>query len=503
MLGCDLPATPMPASKGNAKGFFESLAIRDFNDELLAAAGSSWDDFTRFHEDWLQSPHAEGFLDRAVRLLEDEFGTSPLFVLKDPRICRLVPFWREALRRSGCSVKPILTVRNPLEVAHSLQTKKEYSEPLSEMIWLRHALDAERDTRGTLRFHTSFEQLMHGWEVLAEKAQRDLGLTWPKPVANVEFEVSGFLSGDLRHHEEAQARVLSSALIPGWLRAAYDILNRWAASGEDPADHARLDRIRDEFDVASQVFARVVRAERLRSLQSRERAQQLQDKVADLEGELADARTSRTSIEKALDEAKAAGDEARATLQARINALSAEASQREQQLENEKARRSELEAQLKGAAQEADRQRSENEAQLKALRDEADKHRAAFEQIQVTADRERAEAELQMNRLKMTLQEQRRRNTLMEAEFHQQREALQDELSQVRSDLEASQARRKEASRVIARRDAEIEARYKELAILQREILQSSLSGRLRKLLSMVNRPGGEPSAKWRPAAGE
>lgn len=460
MLGCDLPATPMPASKRNAKGFFESLAVRDFNDELLASAGSSWDDFTRFHDDWLDSPRAGGFIERAQELLQQEFGQSELFILKDPRICRFVPFWIRAIELSGCTVKPVLTTRNPIEVAHSLQSKKEYSAPLSEMIWLRYALDAERSTRGMPRFHTSFEQLMEDWEAVVQNSQEALQLIWPKSVASAEFEIGRFLSGDLRHHKEAGARATTSSLLPGWLRETYEVLNGWAREGEKVEDYATLDRIRAEFDVASGAFGRLVRAERDAAAEQKESIEaiehvkkaaraELEQKTVELEQELAGRDQELVTLKQSLDGERASRGAERAALE---QAQAAEAAQRE-----------------------------EAERQLAAARAEADENIGAVKKL---------------------LQEQRRRNTLMEAELHQLRETLQDELAQTRSELAASQARRKEASRLIARRDAEIQARYDELAILERMIVESSLSGRLRSLVRRVKRLARGPSS-MAPAAND
>jgi hypothetical protein len=48
--------------------------------------------------------------------------------------------------------------------------------------------------------------------------------------------------------------------------------------------------------------------------------------------------------------------------------------------------------------------------------------------------------------------------------------------------------RRKEAARVIARRDADLQARFEELAALQRYILHSSLSWRSKQLIGRAKR---------------
>ena len=58
-----------------------------------------------------------------VRILRSDFGDSRLFVLKDPRMCRLVPFWRSVLNEFGAARCFIIPVRHPLEVAASLKAR--------------------------------------------------------------------------------------------------------------------------------------------------------------------------------------------------------------------------------------------------------------------------------------------------------------------------------------------------------------------------------------------
>jgi hypothetical protein len=272
-LGVSLPANPINDPGANGPISLTSSKVRDLNDEVLASAGSSRDDFTPFHEDWLKTPIAKEFVDRAVSVLEDEFGNSALFCLEDSAICRMVPFWTKALTRFGCSLHPILIVRNPLELGEALKATTGWSEPAGQMIWLRHALDAERATRGRPRLHTSFEQLMLGWEAVAEKAQEELQLVWPKPIANVEFEVEGIVGQQPEPDpKNSQARALTSTLLPDWVREGYKILNGWAIGEEMSAHQKQLDAIKAEFDNSSRAFARLVRAEHQHSLEEIEKA---------------------------------------------------------------------------------------------------------------------------------------------------------------------------------------------------------------------------------------
>jgi hypothetical protein len=257
-LGCELPASTRRGSEA-ASASFESRRIQDFNDELLASAGSAWDDFTPFHRDWLRSPRAPEFLERAVALLEEEFRSADLFLLSDPRISRIIPFWAEALKQFGCVQKPILITRDPMQVARLLNSEKGSNEPLIEMAWLRHMLDAEFETRGMDRVHLSFEQLLRGWEAEVGKTQDNLQVVWPKSLASAEFEVAALLNKIPQRPDGALVGREPSALQPGWLLETFQILERWALNGEQAGDHPTLDRIRSEFNVASSAFARVIR----------------------------------------------------------------------------------------------------------------------------------------------------------------------------------------------------------------------------------------------------
>ena len=69
LAGCDLPKNLMTgdvANKFNERGFWEPRSIADLNDELLASAGSAWDDWRAFDSGWYVSPIAEEFRERAL-----------------------------------------------------------------------------------------------------------------------------------------------------------------------------------------------------------------------------------------------------------------------------------------------------------------------------------------------------------------------------------------------------------------------------------------------------
>ena len=78
LLGCALPKTLSSAGPDNPSGFWESMAIKELNERVLASAGSTWDDWEPFDARWYESPVAAEFRDRARTTLADEFGDCRL-----------------------------------------------------------------------------------------------------------------------------------------------------------------------------------------------------------------------------------------------------------------------------------------------------------------------------------------------------------------------------------------------------------------------------------------
>ena len=258
-LGCDAPKTLMPADDYNTKGYWESTEIAALNDDILHSAGSSWDSWEHFGTYWYASPVADGFRARAQTVLANEFTDSALFVLKDPRICRLMPFWLAALEDFGTTPQVVLPLRNPLEVAASLHQRDAIEPPFGLLMWLRNALDAEAESRQCNRAFLRYEELLADWPETATKIGRDLGIAWPRQSAAAALEVDADLAPALRHHVEADSRGLSSRS-SRWVATTYDILRRWTDGQIHDADIEHLDAINATLTESARVFAQPVAA---------------------------------------------------------------------------------------------------------------------------------------------------------------------------------------------------------------------------------------------------
>jgi hypothetical protein len=268
-VGCSPPRTLIGPSANNEGGYWESRLIQSFNDELLTASGSSWDDWQPVPDPAAQQEAAEARLAGARSLIEREFGDAALFVLKEPRICRLVPFWLKAME--GIDIRVILALRNPLEVAASLARRNGIEPGLAHLMWLSHMLEAEAATRGLPRVVAGYDALLADWQGAMRQIGTALKIDWPGPAGD---SGQGPLASEaLRHHRHSQADLAKAAGLPGGLVRAQAILQQWSQTGEDPADHAEIDTILAQLRHDAGIFGPLVSLARKRAvaLQSAER----------------------------------------------------------------------------------------------------------------------------------------------------------------------------------------------------------------------------------------
>lgn len=238
LLGAAAPRSLMGPAADNPKGFWESYAVSDLNDRILATGDSSWSDWRAFRED-LSAP----FQNEGVRVLQSEFDGAATIVLKDPRICRLYSFWRDVLSQAGFSPIVVCPIRHPAEVQASLTNRNGMAAADAIQLWLRHVLDAERFSRGQQRIFICWSDFLSDWRSQLARLEAlessDFLLNDPQ----VAGRISEFLSPDLYHHRNSDDDASSSLD-----REVFATLSAMAREGETPVLLDRIDNQRRRFD---------------------------------------------------------------------------------------------------------------------------------------------------------------------------------------------------------------------------------------------------------------
>ena len=128
------------ANVENPLGFWERRDVRKICDGLLHSAGADWWKVAGLNLEAI--PHA--IFSEQRRLFAgvvSELREHGPWVVKEPRLCLLLPLLRDYLNDAVC----VHVFRNPLEVARSLQRRNGFSIAAGTALWEtynRHALEA-------------------------------------------------------------------------------------------------------------------------------------------------------------------------------------------------------------------------------------------------------------------------------------------------------------------------------------------------------------------------
>jgi hypothetical protein len=242
LCGATLPEAPTQDSHGTPDvDHWESRAINTLHEQLLHSIGSSAFDPLEVPSAWYETLRAAYFKRRIITTLDRDFDSAPLIAVKDPRSCRLVPLWLAAFDSMEVDPCVVIPVRNPIEVAASLQIRDGIPFAKALSLWLRHFVAAERDTRGVKRTIVSYADLLKDWRGLVDKIGADLDIRWPNRSPEAASEIDHFLRKELRHHTFNAADVHLNPRVNESIRIAYD----WAVCAIEgkPVDPAVLDAI--------------------------------------------------------------------------------------------------------------------------------------------------------------------------------------------------------------------------------------------------------------------
>ncbi|SIQ21785.1 glycosyltransferase [Aeromonas veronii] len=129
-------------AQDNPTGFWEDAEVVAFNDGLLASLGLGWFDLTPLPQGVLELPLWRKKREQAKALMQERFLSCTTFALKDPRLCRLLPFWQAVWNELELDVRYVFCVRDPAGVAQSLAKRNLFAAGYSSALWLRYILDA-------------------------------------------------------------------------------------------------------------------------------------------------------------------------------------------------------------------------------------------------------------------------------------------------------------------------------------------------------------------------
>lgn len=179
--------------ENNEKGFWEDAEINTLNNEILQSFGKTWNSCELSH-----SQSLDKFKLTALNLIRRKITDHYTFGLKDPRMCRLLPFWQEVFSHINLDVRYVIAVRNPLSVAESLSKRDQIDSKKSYILWFEHQLLAIRNTKGYQRVVVNYDALLERPLSQLKRLSTLLELAEPNIESIRDYE-NTFLEKELRH----------------------------------------------------------------------------------------------------------------------------------------------------------------------------------------------------------------------------------------------------------------------------------------------------------------
>src|SRR2546423_870535 len=175
----------------NEAGFWENLYFTKLNEEALTRLGGGWDLPATLTEGWEQDAEMSPLRDEATELVR-QFSSYEVWGWKDPRNSIMLPFWQRLIP----DLKVVICLRNPLEVAKSLQMRNNSSLAFGLNLWLAYNQRLLSCTRPDERVMTHYNAYFYNPEA---ELRRLLSLLQIGAPAELVKESCSTISVPLRH----------------------------------------------------------------------------------------------------------------------------------------------------------------------------------------------------------------------------------------------------------------------------------------------------------------
>ena len=191
---------------------------------------------------------AARFREDLRELLARDFAQAPLWGLKDPRLCHLLPWWQPLWAEMRTRPLFVIVLRDPWEVAASVARRDGFSLGKAYLLWLQHLLAAERATRGAERIMLDFAAFLTDWRQALAPLGALLGQPWPVSLVEAGEQAERFVDSALLQVKRSPGDTAP----PLWVDEADAALRRERRT--EPELFVALDRIAAQLEAAQSLY---------------------------------------------------------------------------------------------------------------------------------------------------------------------------------------------------------------------------------------------------------
>ena len=232
----------------NPKGYWEHEDLLNLNDALISDLNGHWRTPNPLRENWWHEEAIISYRDKIRAVLTRDFSQSKLWGMKDPRLCLLLPLYLPLLDELKCEPSFVFCLRNPIDVALSLQKRDQTPAEMMLVLWLRYVLDAFYNSYPYRTSFISYPQLLNDWKSVVSQIAADLEIKWPASFSDAESEMATFLSPEMRSFQTEGVPIEGGGELEHWLKFSYEKLYALTEGTINKEQARELLEIKEKFD---------------------------------------------------------------------------------------------------------------------------------------------------------------------------------------------------------------------------------------------------------------
>ena len=293
-----------PIDGNNAKGFWEDIDLNALNNEMLHAIDSDWCHLAAIDSIDVEILCKQGYFLRAAEMLQQKADSAPVFGIKDPRVAKLLPFWKEVFSHCKFDVSYVMAIRNPLSVVKSLSKRDGLEAEQSYLLWLGHVITSLTGSAGSKRVLVDYDRLMQSPDMELVRIAKNADLKIDP--AELQIYKTEFLDSALQNTVYDLNDLLLDNACPPIVREVYAALLNVAsdkARFEDAELQNKIVRWSDEFD---RLKSSLLLADRLftQKLIATQAVAERDSQIASLSQTVTERDNQIASLDQAVDDAR-------------------------------------------------------------------------------------------------------------------------------------------------------------------------------------------------------
>ena len=186
---------------------------------MLKACNTSWSNSNLMTQEDIDHLVKSGYSRRAEALIRSKIDGRDTLAIKDPRMSKLLAFWRIPLEKININISYIYVVRNPLSVAKSLNSRNKINLATSAVLWASYNLEILKNLQSQPFAYIEYERFIETPLKELRKIQSHTGKSIDSE-KYIEF-IESYLDKEFQHHQYNLSQILKNPDLPDFTKEIY------------------------------------------------------------------------------------------------------------------------------------------------------------------------------------------------------------------------------------------------------------------------------------------